>query len=151
MSFSSWPTLDPLHHRTEGSGGDEDTQHVDLANLDVSRAPAGFFASYHAYPYYPDFMMLDPGYGKARSPEGRSSYFGYLRELVQHHAAIPTVISEYGVPSSRGTAHLHPLGWGHGGHDVTGGAAWFVRVGRDAEPVAPTRPVRSRGFIECVG
>ena len=23
--------------------------------------PAGWFASYHAYPYYPDFMLLDPG------------------------------------------------------------------------------------------
>ena len=68
----------------------------------TSRNPAGWFASYHAYPYYPDFMLYDPGYDRARSREGRSNYFGYLKELKRHHAGMPLVISEYGVPSSRG-------------------------------------------------
>ena len=27
--------------------------------------PAGWFASYHAYPYYPDFLLYDPGYDQA--------------------------------------------------------------------------------------
>ena len=68
--------------------------------------PAGWFASYHAYPYYPDFMLHDPGYNRARSSLGRSNYFGYLAELKRHHAGIPVLIAEYGVPSSRGDAHL---------------------------------------------
>ena len=68
--------------------------------------PAGWFASYHAYPYYPDFMLYDPGYSIARSPEGRSNYFGYLTALKKHHRGVPLLIAEYGVPSSRGIAHL---------------------------------------------
>ena len=38
--------------------------------------PAGVFALYYAYPYYPDFMVVDPGYAKARSPDGPSNYLG---------------------------------------------------------------------------
>jgi hypothetical protein len=76
---------------------------------------------------------VDPGYQKARSPEGPSSYFGYLQELVAHHGPIPTVISEYGVPSSRGNAHLHPLGWGHGGHDERAMAGIDARLTREIQ------------------
>jgi hypothetical protein len=80
---------------------------------------------------YPDFMILDPGYRRALSPEGPSSYFGYLRELVAHHESIPTIVAEYGIPSSRGNAHLHPQGWGHGGHDERAMAAIDARLTRD--------------------
>ena len=86
-------------------------------------------------------MFLDPGYRKARSSEGTSSYFGYLRDLVLHHNAIPTVISEYGVPSSRGTAHIHPQGWSHGGHDERAMAAIDARLTREIRESAP--PARS--------
>jgi hypothetical protein len=152
IAYTNWPTLDPLTHPTESSTQEEDrwrqrsgrVTHAkkleyenDAIGLDANLIeptptnPAGWFASYHAYPYYPDFMLLDPGYRAARSSEGPSSYLGYLRELVAHHAAIPTVISEYGVPSSRGNAHLHPLGWSHGGHDERAMAAIDARLTRE--------------------
>lgn len=152
IAYTNWPTLDPLTHPTEATAEEEERWRLraggkpaakeleyenDAIGLDPNLVeptpanPAGWFASYHAYPYYPDFMMLDSGYAKSRSPEGRSSYFGYLRELIQHHAAIPTVIAEYGVPSSRGTAHLHPEGWGHGGHDERAMAAIDARLTRE--------------------
>jgi hypothetical protein len=117
VSFSSWPTLDPLRHPTEGSLSFEDAASIDLANLDVSRAPAGFFASFHAYPYYPDFMSEDPGYGTYRDDEGPNSYLGYLTELRRHYAPHPVVIAEFGVPSSWGSAHDSHSGMSHGGHD----------------------------------
>lgn len=152
IAYTNWPTLDPLRHPTEAttaeeaawrrrSGRKSEARKLEYENdaigLDPNLVeptpanPAGWFASYHAYPYYPDFMMLDPGYRKARSPEGPSTYFGYLRRLVAHHAAIPTVIAEYGVPSSRGNAHIHPQGWGHGGHDEQAMAAIDARLTRD--------------------
>ncbi len=152
IAYTNWPTLDPLRHPTEATTAEEarwrqrsgrkslgkrleyenDGIALDANLVEPTPAnPAGWFASYHAYPYYPDFMMLDPGYRAARSSEGRSSYFGYLRELVQHHQAIPTVISEYGVPSSRGMAHLHPQGWSHGGHDERAMAAIDARLTRE--------------------
>jgi hypothetical protein len=136
VAYTNWPTLDPLTHPTEstvaeevairerlgeragerGVANDEDGTGLD-ANLvrPTAALPAGYFASYHAYPYYPDFMVLDPGYNAARSSEGRSNYFGYLAELKRHHPDIPVVISEYGVPASIGSAHLQPQGWHHGG------------------------------------
>ena len=44
---------------------------------------------------------------------------------------MPFVISEYGVPSSRGNAHLQPQGWSHGGHDETAMAAIDARLTRE--------------------
>ncbi len=152
IAYTNWPTLDPLTHPTESTTKEEaywrrrvgrashakkleyenDVIGIDANVVEPTPAnPAGWFASYHAYPYYPDFMFRDPRYRKARSSEGPSSYFGYLRDLVLHHNAIPTVISEYGVPSSRGKAHLQPQGWSHGGHDERAMAAIDARLTRE--------------------
>lgn len=152
VAYTNWPTLDPLHHPTESTTQEEEAirrargEQVtvetrefdnDAIALDATRMRptagyvAGTFASYHAYPYYPDFMVYDPGYARARSSEGPSHYFGYLRELVAHHGDMPVVISEYGVPSSRGNAHLQPQGWHHGGHDEQAQAAINARLTRE--------------------
>jgi hypothetical protein len=152
IAYTNWPTLDPLTHPTE-SGTVEEREwrrkvgrtvasgrleyENDVISLDPSlihathRNPAGWFASYHAYPYYPDFLLYDPGYRQARSSEGPSTYFGYLSDLRRHHTGMPFVISEYGVPSSRGNAHLQPQGWNHGGHDELAMAAIDARLTRE--------------------
>ena len=139
VAFTNWPTLDPLHHPTEATKEEErelagrlklpfDASRVreydnDGSSVDASliiptaRAAAGHFASYHAYPYYPDFMNLDPGYLKAADHQGPNNYIGYLRELRRHHEGLPVLISEIGVPTSRGIAHIQPQGMNHGGHN----------------------------------
>jgi tetratricopeptide (TPR) repeat protein len=152
IAYTNWPTLDPLAHPTESTRAEEDLllgrrgERVpeasreydnDAIGLDarlMSATPAfaaGLFASYHAYPYYPDFLILDPVYARAVGREGPSHYLGYLRELVAHHGSMPVVISEYGVPSSRGNAHLQPQGWHHGGHDEAAQARINARLTRD--------------------
>ncbi len=152
IAYTNWPTLDPLYHITESTGAEESLWRErvgrpiarpqveyenDAIGLDamVTRAtaqnPAGWFASYHAYPYYPDFMLYDPRYNAARSSEGQSNYFGYLKRLKRHHRGIPLLLSEYGVPSSRGNAHLQPQGWHHGGHDESAMAAIDARLTRE--------------------
>ncbi len=152
IAYSNWPTLDPLTHPTETSKAEEiallhargekivempkeydnDAVGLDAVKMHPTSAfLAGVFASYHAYPYYPEFLVADPGYSKARSPEGPSNYFGYLRELVAHHGDMPVVISEYGVPSSRGIAHFQPQGWNHGGLSEQEQAAADARLARD--------------------
>jgi hypothetical protein len=137
VSFVSWPTLDPMTHPTEATVAEEtawrrrrgedvssppifeydnDGVTVDPTRIRATAAAAGgLFATYHAYPYYPDFMQLDPGYAGARGVRGPSRYLGYLRDLKTHHADLPIVIGEFGVPSSRGQSHYHPQGWHHGG------------------------------------
>ena len=152
IAYTNWPTLDPLTHPTESSTEEErawrrragrqaegarleyDNDAIGLDAELVHATPAnsaGWFASYHAYPYYPDFMLYDPGYNTARSPEGRSNYFGYLSELVHHHRNMPVLIAEYGVPSSRGDAHIQPQGWDHGGHDEAAMARIDARLTRE--------------------
>jgi hypothetical protein len=152
VAYTNWPTLDPLSHPTEATRAQQEAIMAqrgeslperskeydnDAIGLDATKSsatpafPAGVFASYHAYPYYPDFMVVDPGYRAARSPEGPSAYFGYLKELVEYHSTMPVVISEYGVPSSRGNAHDQPQGWNHGGHSEEAQAAINARLTRD--------------------
>jgi hypothetical protein len=117
ISVSSWPTLDAIHHPTEGSGASEDSEELELATLDTHAYPAGYFASYHAYPYYPDWMSEDPEYVTARDAEGPNSYFGYLQKLRAHYFPKPLVVAEVGVPSSWGNAHYAQSGMNHGGQD----------------------------------
>lgn len=152
VAYTNWPTLDPLTHPTETTVDEEitirqrlgervdrrpleydnDATGLDAALVKTTAAfPAGYFASYHAYPYYPDFMVLDRAYAGARSSFGPSNYFGYLTELKRHHPGMPVVVSEYGVPASIGSAHLQPQGWHHGGHDEARMSEINVRLTRE--------------------
>jgi hypothetical protein len=132
LSVSSWPTLDPLYHLTEyhdplyPSG--EDDQQFDLANLDTKDFPPGYFASFHAYPYYPDFMSEEPDYTSVRDLEGPNSYLGYLRALHDHYYPKPLFIAEFGVPSSWGDAHVAQSGMDHGGHDEVAQGRYGARL-----------------------
>ena len=152
FSFTNWPTLDPLHHPTESTKEEEmalmaargessdrelreydnDAVGVSVKSFDLSPEwKAGMYASYHAYPYYPDFMVLDPEYQKAQDSQGPNAYMGYLRDLKSYYGNIPVLISEYGVPSSRGNAHIQPNGMHHGGHTEQEQAAVDARLTRD--------------------
>jgi tetratricopeptide (TPR) repeat protein len=152
IAYTNWPTLDPLRHPTETTDAEEaalrrergipanpfnreyDNDAVSLDAALVHPTPAdlgGWYVAYHAYPYYPDFMSLEPAYGEAHSSYGPSHYFGYLLELKRHYAGMPVVIAEYGVPSSRGDAHRQAEGLDHGGHDERAMAAADVRLTRE--------------------
>ncbi|HZW36905.1 MAG: tetratricopeptide repeat protein [Deltaproteobacteria bacterium] len=126
ISALNWPTLDPLDHPSESNHEDElrlqgisirpgiCNENEDMESLDVarilSRKGAGHFATYHAYPYYPDFMNND--YLSEEHP-----YLAYLALLRRHHGDQPVLIGEVGVPGSREIAHWNRKGWHHGGHD----------------------------------
>lgn len=127
VSVSSWPTLDPLAHPTEVAPSQEDQSSLDLGDLDMSAAPGGYFASYHAYPYYPDFMSVQPEYRSASDSSGPNSYLGYLRSLNAHYDRVPLVVAEFGVPSSWGNAHQAHSGMHHGGHDEATQGRYDVR------------------------
>ena len=47
----------------------EDMVSVDSMHMKATRKwPGGFFASYHAYPYYPDFLRLQPSTAAPTTP-----------------------------------------------------------------------------------
>ena len=132
VSASSWPTLDPLTHPEE-ENIDEDTAFIDLSKVTIEDAPAGFFVSYHAYPYYPDFVSLQSDYQTYSDEYGPNSYMGYLTDLKSHYPEFPLIIAEFGVPSSWGIAHYATSGMNHGGFDEYGQAETNIRLLRTIE------------------
>ncbi|MDX9812109.1 MAG: hypothetical protein RBU28_06960 [Bacteroidales bacterium] len=115
VSISSWPTLDPLGHPTE-IYTDEDLADFDITKISGRSSEPGIFASYHAYPYYPNFISQEPGYLSYSDAEGPNSYLGYLSAMKEHYNDIPLVIAEFGVPSSWGSAHQSYSEMHHGGY-----------------------------------
>jgi len=124
VSFVNWLPLDPMYHSTEIIENkkireyDNDYESIDTRKFNSSDLFApGIFASYHVYPYYPDYIYLDERYTNSVNYMGkRDNYFGYLSELKKYHPDIPLVIAEYGLPSSRGNSHYTPFGFNQGGH-----------------------------------
>lgn len=73
---------------------------------------SGQFASYHVYPYYPDYLNYIDDWSQLGIPDksayydedGRlNTYRAYLSLLTAHHT-MPVVISEFGVSTGRGMA-----------------------------------------------
>jgi len=115
VSLSSWPTLDPLTHPTE-IHSDEDNATIDISKLTGRNSEAGLFATYHAYPYYPNFVSQQPSYQTYSDGDGQNSYLGYITDLKNHYSDIPLIIGEFGVPSSWGSAHQSFSNMDHGGY-----------------------------------
>ncbi len=151
LALVNWPPTDPLTHPTESTTAEEvrfrikrgekmaipneDQDDNDVVSIDEAKFhatpafQAGLFASYHVYPYYPDFLVQDPGYLRTRDSQGPNPMLGYLREL-RAHIPYPLVITEFGMPDSLGVSHFHPLGWNHGGHTEVEQADILVRLAR---------------------
>lgn len=115
VSFTNWVTTDILDHPSN-LDLKEDMVSVDpnalftKGEMDLT----GQFASYHIYPYYPDFMNYDENYKNHIDHRGEyNTYAGYLKELNDSHR-LPILVAEFGVPGSRGLTHENRLGWNQG-------------------------------------
>lgn len=118
LSFTNWVTTDMLSHPNEPMEKEDkvsvNTEHIKSTN----HFKPGLFASYHIYPYYPDFMNYQHDYAAFKDPDGRiNTYRAYLRDLIKEHT-VPVLVSEFGVPASRGKAHdnIH-MGFNQGNID----------------------------------
>lgn len=151
VCFVNWLTLDPLTHPTEtrifdenkffrqageevaplGLGVQDDSDVVSLDEEKIMPQPefqAGYFALYHIYPYWPDFILLDPGYRTAKDSQGLNNYWGYLLDLKRHFRRTPLLVGEYGLSTSIGIAHFNPNGWNHGGLNEAQQGETLVRL-----------------------
>lgn len=117
ISFTNWVTTDLLSHPSEPLE-DEDKVSVNPNHIAADESfLAGYFASYHVYPYYPDFLNYETKYTDYVDFRGeKNSYAGYLNDLRKAHR-MPVLIAEFGVPSSRGMTHRNVRGWNQGAHD----------------------------------
>jgi hypothetical protein len=137
LTFTNWLTTDPLHHPEEPLP-QEDLVSIDAMHLAATpRWPGGFFASYHAYPYYPEFLGLSRAYASYKLHGQVDPYAGYLHALRAHHRGQAVMITEFGVPSGLGLAHRGPAGRDQGGHSE----AQAMRM--DAQML---RDIRDEGF-----
>ncbi|WP_339164888.1 hypothetical protein [Siminovitchia sp. FSL W7-1587] len=115
MSFTNWVTTDLLEHPAEPNE-DEDLVSVNPNVIHTKKEmnKTQQFASYHIYPYYPDFFNFDESYLSYVDHRGeKNSYAAYLSELHDAHR-LPILVAEFGVPSSRGLTHANPFGWNQG-------------------------------------
>lgn len=112
LAFSNWPTTDPFEYPPGIAEYFKKCACVDVEHiLQTENFLAGQFASYHVYPYYPDylsFMANWRGYGMNKEAyalgDGKyNTYRAYLQMLKNHHT-MPVVISEFGVSTGRGMA-----------------------------------------------
>lgn len=97
LAFSNWPTTDPFEYPENVALEFEKFGRVDTENIKATdRFISGQYASYHVYPYFPEFLhFVDDTIG--------NTFLTYLEKLTEHHE-MPVIISEFGVPSSRGMA-----------------------------------------------
>ena len=132
VAFSNWPTTDPFSYTPDISDHFLKCATVDVEHIRTTDAfLSGYFASYHVYPYYPDYLnyLITPTGSEIQEeyyapikgvpilealdgvavtdfldPDGNiNTYYTYLKLLNDHHT-IPVVISEYGVSTGRGMA-----------------------------------------------
>ncbi|WP_100330258.1 hypothetical protein [Bacillus xiapuensis] len=115
VSFTNWVTTDLLDHPSEPHE-EEDLVSVNPNVIQVKHdmKKVNQFASYHVYPYYPDFMNYEEDYLNYKDHRGRfNSYAAYLRDLHKAHT-MPVLIAEFGLPASRGMTHENSFGYNQG-------------------------------------
>ncbi len=138
VSFVNWLPLDPMFHNSEFIENkkvreyDNDLMQVDFTRFNATDLfKAGLYATYHVYPYYPDFIYLDEKYRNARRNGLSDHYFAYLKDLKNHTQGMPLIIAEYGLPTSRGISHFAPSDYNQGGHGETDQAVKSLKLTRD--------------------
>ena len=114
IAFLNWATTDVLTHTNEPFP-EEDAVSVNTENIrPTAKYHCGLFAAVDAYPYYPEFMNYQPEYLKENEDGRQDSYKAYLADLKKEYG-VPVIIAEFGVPTSRGTAHSAANGMDQGG------------------------------------
>lgn len=105
VSFVNWPTTDMLSHPNEPLPN-EDIVSINMEHIKKKDTfKTGLFASYHIYPYYPDFMNYQRDYINSKDIIGNvDTYRAYLKDLKKEHT-MPILVAEFGIPAARGKAH----------------------------------------------
>ncbi|MBQ9134371.1 MAG: hypothetical protein IJX64_07550 [Clostridia bacterium] len=138
VAFSNWPITDPFTYPDYLTDFFHKCARVDVEHIGCTEAfLSGQFASYHIYPYYrdylayvTDFSALDFDVDVAACLEDGvlNTYKLYLKAIADHHR-MPVIISEFGIPTGRGIAHVD------------------VNTGRDQGHMSETE--QGKALVEC--
>lgn len=134
LSFSNWLTADTMKHPSE-TMTKEDSIALDVQRLTKEDTfKCGFFASYHVYPYYPNFMWTQNNYLEHKDTNGNiNTYEAYLQDLMSTHSKdVPVLVAEFGIPTSRGVTHINPIsGFNQGKVDEKSQGEMLVSMAKD--------------------
>lgn len=133
LAFSNWPSTDPLEYPQQVRELFDKYASVDVEHIVATdEVKSGMFASYHVYPYFPDYARYVEELAQTTDDTGQvNTYYAYLKTLVDHHS-IPVVIAEYGIPAARGMAQQdHNTGRNQGNTDEQAQAEEIVRCYHD--------------------
>lgn len=118
LGYRNWTRTDPLFHDSSWSVGlNENIVSVNIELIRINdTVKSGIFAAYHIEPNYPQFLSFDPAYSKFVDEDGSiNPYRGYLKAINGYHK-LPVVISNFGVPTSRGISNIDEVrGFNQGG------------------------------------
>jgi len=113
VAFTNWPTTDPFEYPENVKKFFMKCAYIDVEHIKTtSEFLSGQFASYHVYPYYPDYLNYIDDWSQFGINDSAeyinengelNTYRAYLNMLTNHHT-IPVVISEFGVSTGRGMA-----------------------------------------------
>ena len=116
VSFTNWVTTDLLDHPSEPLEKEDMVSVNPNVMKGTNQLRTGLFASYHIYPYYPDFLNYEPEYVNYLDHRGeKNNYAGYLNGMKKAHS-MPLLVAEFGVPGSRGLTHRNVYGMDQGHH-----------------------------------
>jgi hypothetical protein len=116
VSFTNWVTTDLLDHPSEPLEKEDMVSVNPNVMKGTGELRTGLFASYHIYPYYPDFLNYETKYVDYIDHRGeKNNYAGYLNDMKKAHS-MPLVVAEFGVPGSRGLTHKNVYGMDQGHH-----------------------------------
>ena len=113
IAFSNWPTTDPLDFPEVVNKRFMKCAKVDTEHIHTTKAfRSGQFASYHVYPYHPDYLRFYedwkelPDMDQYQLENGKYNTYGAYLNLLNRHHSMPVVISEFGIPASRGRTQI---------------------------------------------
>lgn len=99
IAFPSGPFTDPFDYHEKIRSSFNKNAKFNIEHIySHSTFMGGLYTAYNVYPYFPEFVHYEKGGRKTPN-----TYQTYLNRLVEFHT-YPVVISEFGIPTSRGRA-----------------------------------------------
>ncbi len=110
ISFSNHPMTDPFDYPQSVMVNVRKHSKVDVEKIRCTdKVVSGQFASYHVYPYYPDFLKYMDDWSSLGIEKSDNNYRSYLTALNNYHS-YPVVIAEFGIPAGRGISRIDGSG-----------------------------------------
>ena len=114
VAFSNWPTTDPFYYSPATTFYRSKYSSINVENITpTEKFISGYFASYHVYPYYPDYLELDMEAAAYREEDlieayGESRYENILKVISNMGAAdIYSYIGESDYYDSKGRLNTY--------------------------------------------